>query len=87
MGTNETVGSMREIKRWLSDLFEFIWAVLHEWAVYATGGVIVAVLWLVSTLVEIHVSKKANVGIALVFLFLAFFNAWRKQYRHGLTLE
>lgn len=78
---------MREIKSWVLDFLEFIRAVISQWAVYATGGIIVAFLWLWSTLLDTPPSKKVNIGIALFFLFLAVFHAWRKQYRQRLILE
>ena len=81
---------MEYFQDFFPDLGRFLWAVITNWAAYATGGVIVALLWLWSTLRESPVSKKVGIGVALVFLFFAFFNAWRQQYvktKVGLTME
>ena len=82
----ETIGPMRDVKAWLSDLFQFLRAVLNSWAGYTTGGIVVALAWLWSTISQIPLSRKAGIVLALFFLFMAFFNAWRKQYRENLTL-
>jgi len=50
----------------------------------------VALIWLWSTLKQIPVSRKLGIGLALIFLLFAFFNAWRTQYlktHPGLRLE
>jgi hypothetical protein len=65
---------IREISIWA-------WAVINNWAGYATGGVIVALAWLWSTFRQKPTSKKFGIGIALVFLCAALFNAWRDQYQ------
>src|SRR5205809_5832120 len=79
---------MREIKLWFSDLFRFLWAVLNNWAGYTTGGLVVALTSLWSTLFpRFPISRKIGIALALLFLFMAFFNAWRKQYRRRLELE
>jgi hypothetical protein len=83
---NEIITPMRDIKLWFSDLLHFLLAVINSWAGYATGGVVVALLWLWSTISQIPMSRKAGIVLALFFLFMAFFNAWRKQYREKLTL-
>ena len=64
---------------WIRELGEFLWAVVNNWAAWTTGGVVVALLWLWSTLRQIPISRKIGVIIALLFLFLSFFNAWREQ--------
>jgi hypothetical protein len=64
----------------LRDLFEFTLAVVNSWAGYATGGVVVALLWLWSTLRNEQIPKRIGVAVAIFFLFAAFFNAWRIQH-------
>jgi hypothetical protein len=64
----------------LKQMGDFVWAVITNWAGYATGGVIVALVSLWSLLRKIPPSKKFGVVLALVFLFVALFNAWRDQY-------
>src|SRR5436309_8565325 len=78
---------MSEIKLWFSDLFRFLWAVINSWAGYATGGVVVALAGLWSTIFQVSLSRRVAIALALFFLFMAFFNAWRKQYHKKLDLE
>lgn len=78
---------MRDIKEWFGDLLEFFWAVINSWAGYATGGIIVALVWLWSTVFSIPVSRRTGIGLAVFFLVMAFFNAWRKQFRQRLDLQ
>ena len=66
---------------YISDLLRFLWAVVTNWAGLATGGIIVAVLWLWSTVRQMPISRKFGIALALVFLSLAVFNVWREQYR------
>ncbi|HEY2496356.1 MAG TPA: hypothetical protein VGK24_04745 [Candidatus Angelobacter sp.] len=77
---------MRDLKVWFSDLYQFLWAVLNSWAGYTTGGIVVALAWLWSTISQTAMSRKPGIILALFFLFMAFFNAWRKQYREKLAL-
>lgn len=78
---------MRDMNDWLRDLLEFFWAVLNSWAGYATGGITVALVWLWSTVFSIPISRHAGIGLAIFFLVMAFFNAWRKQFRLRLQLQ
>lgn len=64
---------------WLKELREFLWAVVTNWAGYATGGIAVAVIGLWSTLHQSPISRKIGIAVALIFLFFALFNAWRQQ--------
>lgn len=65
---------------WLKQVAEFLWAVINNWAGYTTGGLIVALLWLWSTLRQVPISRKVGIAVAILFLFFAAFNAWRKLY-------
>jgi len=70
---------------WLRDLGEFLWAVITNWAGYVTGGIIVALLWLWTSLVPREIpretSRRIAIVLTLVFLLIAVFNAWREQKR------
>lgn len=77
---------MRDIKAWFADLFQFLKAVLNSWAGYTTGGIVVALVWLWSTVSQIPMSRKAGIILAIFFLLMALFNAWRKQYHENLAL-
>jgi len=75
---------------YFNQIFEFSWAVINNWAGYATGGIVVALVWLWSTVYQKIISRRLGVALALSFLFFAFFTAWREQYlktHPGLKLE
>ncbi|HWW97907.1 MAG TPA: hypothetical protein VNY74_09420 [Edaphobacter sp.] len=72
---------------YLKEIGQFLWAVINNWAGYCTGGVIVALLWLFSTVKEVSIPRKIGIGVALFFLFCAFFNAWRDQLHEKQKLE
>jgi hypothetical protein len=78
---------MRDVKEWLRDLLEFCWTVLNSWAGYTTGGIIVALVWLWSTISTTPPSRPAGIGLAIFFLIMAFFNAWRKLFHRLLVLQ
>ena len=63
----------------LRDIVIFLWAVLNNWAGYCTGGVIVALLWFWSTLRQRTLPTKLGLLLAVGFLIVAVFNAWRAQ--------
>jgi hypothetical protein len=67
---------------WIRDLGIFIWSVANNWAGYATGGIIVALIWLRSVLQpKWKPSRTFSLGLVFLFLLLASFEAWRNQYR------
>jgi hypothetical protein len=70
---------VRTVPHYLGELADFLWAVINDWAGYATGGVIVGLVGLWSMLKGIPPSRKFGVTLALTFLFFAFFNAWRER--------
>jgi hypothetical protein len=63
------------------ELGEFLWAVITNWAGYTTGGLIVALLWLWSTLRQVPISRKVGMAVSVGFLFIAFFTAWQEQHQ------
>lgn len=70
-----------------SDLIAFLWAVLNNWAGYVTGGIIVALAWFWSTWFNQPVSRRVGLAIALMFLLLAIFNAWREERAAKVLLQ
>jgi hypothetical protein len=66
---------------------EFLLAVVNNWAGYTTGGVIVATVWLWSTLKQVPISRKVGILLAVMFLVFAFFNAWREQHHEALEKQ
>jgi hypothetical protein len=75
------------VLEFISDLGQFVRAVINSWAGYATGGVIVALLWLWSTWKQVSVPRTIGIGLASFFLFLAIFNAWRTEYKLRRSFE
>jgi hypothetical protein len=74
----------------MEDFLRFLWAVANNWAGYTTGGLVVALLWLWSTLKQVPISRKTSIAVAVMFLIFAFFNAWRGQYlrtKSGLKMQ
>jgi hypothetical protein len=72
---------------YLSEIWTFVWAVFFNWAGLSTGGVVVASfgLWQLLRKHELprEVSRRIGIGLALLFLFFALFNAWRDQYKEN----
>ncbi len=44
-------------------------------------------LWLWSTIKQTPISRRAGIGLAVLFLCLAVFNAWREEYHRRKGLE
>lgn len=63
----------------LRDIGVFLWAVINSWAGYCTGGAIVALLWLWSTMKQQTIPRQLGILLAALFLAVAIFNAWRDQ--------
>ncbi|HEX4920517.1 MAG TPA: hypothetical protein VFV92_07230 [Candidatus Bathyarchaeia archaeon] len=76
---------------WIKDVGVYLWAVLWNWGNLATGGVIIALLWLYYSVIrQSSMPRKVGIVVALLFLMFATFNAWREQYRKnnpGLRLQ
>jgi hypothetical protein len=82
-------GNVSSLWAYLQDFLTFLWAVITNWAGYATGGVIVALVALYTLVKEVPIPKKVGIAIALFFLLLAIFTAWRNEYlktRPGLIV-
>ena len=63
----------------ISDIFQFIWAVINNWAGYATGGLLVALVWVWSVWKDKPTPRAVLLALAGLFLFFAFFKAWDDQ--------
>lgn len=68
---------------YIADFLRFLWAVINTWAGYTTGGIVMALLWFWSTLKSATIPRGVGITLALVFLLVAFFSAWREQYRRA----
>jgi hypothetical protein len=71
----------------LRELGEFLWAVATNWATWTTGGLVVALLWLWSTLRQVPISRKIGIVVAVLFLLLAFFKAWQEQKHLAVSAQ
>jgi hypothetical protein len=69
----------------IGDLGTFLWAVINNWAGYCTGGVVVALLWLWSTLKQKNIPRSWGIAVAIFFLAVSTFNAWREQHQAART--
>jgi hypothetical protein len=65
--------------KWIQDFIAFSLDAINNWAGYATGGVIVATIWFWSVLHEQPIRKKFAISLAVLFLYLGCFKAWRDQ--------
>lgn len=72
---------------WISEIGQFLRAVLNNWAGYSTGGIIVAVVALWHLLKNQPISRKLGIGLAMFFFFLSFFKAWQDQYHRANELQ
>lgn len=73
--------------RLFQDILQFLWAVLSHWQAYMTGGMAMAAVFVYERLTSKTVSIRVVVGGIIAFLFVAFFLAWRDQYRAGLVAQ
>jgi hypothetical protein len=72
----------------LTELWEFIKAVVTYWQALATGGLIAFGLFLIERLASWSMPKKAFMWVFVVaFLVVASFLAWRDQRREVATLR
>lgn len=67
----------------LRDFFEFVRALWKEWQALLTGGSIIALLWLLETVIRKPAIPSVNwLIVGLTFMIAAFF-AWRKEWIRG----
>jgi hypothetical protein len=60
-------------------LLEFLWSVLNNWAGYATSGLLVACFWVLSVWRNRPTPRYVAIGLASLFLLMAFFKAWNDE--------
>lgn len=61
------------------EILEFLWAVINNWAGYITGGLIVALVSFYFISADKPMPRNIGFVLAALFLFMAFFKAWRDQ--------
>jgi len=59
---------------------EFFWAIVNNWAGYATGGTIAAIVWLWLGWKQRAMPRKWLAYLCLCFLAMAIYKAWEDQY-------
>jgi predicted membrane protein len=65
----------------MAHMLTFLWAVMNNWAGYATGGMIMAVIFLGQTLSNKWAPSKRLLKVCCVIFFaLAIFKSWDDQY-------
>jgi hypothetical protein len=70
-----------------SDILVFVSSVLSHWQAYVTGGAITGLVALVERLLDWKMPKWAYAALYIgIFLLVAFFLAWRDQYRVALDV-
>jgi hypothetical protein len=65
----------------LSEILEFVWAVINNWAGYATGGLIVATVSFYLVWNDKPMARNVALVLSALFLLMAFFRAWRDKKR------
>jgi hypothetical protein len=72
----------------IGHLFTFLWAIINNWAGYATGGLIMALIFFGQTWSKKwEPSKKILKVCCIVFLALAIFKSWDEQYTSATTRQ
>jgi hypothetical protein len=71
----------------LREIGLFLWSVFGYWQAYMTGGIVMALLGLYERLVRKTISFRTFLVAVFAFLLVAFFMAWRDQYRQRLGME
>jgi hypothetical protein len=65
----------------IRDFFQYLWDLFVQWTGAATGGTIVALAWLWETYTKKPLSRQTRLRLAVLFLLMASFFAWRTQYQ------
>src|SRR5471030_1329766 len=61
-------------------IWEFLWAVVNNWAGYATGGIVTAVVWFWLGWREKAMTRKFLKWLSICFFVMACYKAWEDQY-------
>jgi hypothetical protein len=70
----------------MSKLWMFLWAVLDQWAVLMTGGMVTALLTAVQYWREKPFSWRFQKWVIVIFIAVACFLAWREEYDRAQRL-
>jgi hypothetical protein len=66
----------------IKEFLEFLWMVISNWAVLATGGVIMAVAWVWYTWRKECMNRSTMLILCGLFFIVACFAAWRDERTH-----
>ena len=64
----------------MSDVLQFVWAVLSRWQAYITGGVVTALITIVEKKRGKAFSWRVFVWFLAVYLVVAFYLAWHDEH-------
>src|ERR1043166_4748398 len=82
----EQITKVRPFDMNISHVFPFLWAVINNWAIWATGGLVMGGIFLWQTFSKKgEVSKWVLKACCLLFLAVAIFQAWDEQYISAAT--
>lgn len=65
---------------YLRDLLAFASTVLHKWVFLVTGSIFAAAFTVWTTHKQKPIPRRIGAIVAVVLLFLAFFNTWRQEH-------
>lgn len=69
-------------------MFTFLWSIINNWAGYATGGLIMALVFFGQTWSKKwKPSKKLLKSLCMIFLVLAIFQSWDEQYTAAIKSQ
>ncbi len=72
----------------LTHILTFLWDIINNWAGYATGGLIMALVFLGQTLSKKWQPSRGLLKfLCITFLALAIFKSWDDQYTSTLTIQ
>jgi hypothetical protein len=70
-----------------SEPLNFIWAVIHFWAEWSTGGPLVLAVLLARLLKKGDFRRGIEWAFLIFFLFLGFFSAWESEKQQRISAE
>ena len=75
------------MRTWIYELGRFLFAVLRHWKELVMGSFLMACVWFCQSVFAVPSSGKVYLGIAILFLVLGAFGAWRDERKKFAELE